>query len=106
MPEQNKPFVVTDRRKFTLEGDPRPDADPSPEKEKRQPAPPEPESSVGPVRNVEPKAEHKFESKSEPAARTSQVPSSTHEAPESDHLPAPTAEQTEQSRLAYEMTAD
>ena len=32
MPDQNKPFVVTDRRKFTLDGEPRPDADPSPEK--------------------------------------------------------------------------
>ena len=30
MSEQNKPFVVTDRRKFTLDGEPRPDADPSP----------------------------------------------------------------------------
>ena len=33
MSEQNKPFVVTDRRKFTLDGTPRPDADPSPERE-------------------------------------------------------------------------
>ncbi len=36
MPEQNKPFVITDRRKFTLEGEPRPDADPSPEREERE----------------------------------------------------------------------
>jgi hypothetical protein len=28
MPEQNKPFVVTDRRKFTLDGQPRPAPDP------------------------------------------------------------------------------
>lgn len=98
MPEQNKPFVVTDRRKFTLEGEPRPDADPSPEKEKRQPAPPEPESSAGPVRDVSPKAEPTAAS---PAATTAS------EAPEeADHLPAPTPEQAEQSRLAYEMTAD
>jgi hypothetical protein len=33
MSEQNKPFVVTDRRKFTMDGTPRPDADPSPERE-------------------------------------------------------------------------
>ncbi len=33
MSEKNKPFVVTDRRKFTMDGEPRPDADPSPEKE-------------------------------------------------------------------------
>jgi len=33
MPEQTKPFVVTDRRKFTMDGELRPDADPSPERE-------------------------------------------------------------------------
>ena len=37
MSEQNKPFVVTDRRKFTLDGEIRPDADPSPEPEPREP---------------------------------------------------------------------
>jgi len=36
MSEQNKPFVVTDRRKFTLDGEIRPDADPSPEPEERE----------------------------------------------------------------------
>jgi hypothetical protein len=36
MSETNKPFVVTDRRKFTLDGTPRPDADPSPEPEVRE----------------------------------------------------------------------
>ncbi len=29
MSEQNKPFVVTDRRKFTFDGELRPDAEPS-----------------------------------------------------------------------------
>src|SRR5579871_2107287 len=29
MPEQNKPFVVTDRRKFAMDGSPRPDAQPA-----------------------------------------------------------------------------
>jgi Domain of unknown function (DUF1844) len=84
MPEQNKPFVVTDRRKFTLDGDPRPDADPSPEKEKRTEAPPEPTV-----------AESKPTDEPTPQA-----------APENDLPPAPTAEQNEQARLAYEMTAD
>ena len=102
MPEQNKPFVVTDRRKFTLDGEPRPDADPSPEKEKRQPSP-ETESTAGPVRNVEPKAQPK----PEPTAATSQPAHPAHDdAPDHDTLPAPTAEQSEQSRVAYEMTAD
>ncbi len=33
MAEGNKPFVVTDRRKFTMEGDVRPDAERRPEPE-------------------------------------------------------------------------
>src|SRR5271155_5539523 len=84
MSEHNKPFVVTDRRKFTMDGEPRPDADPSPEKETRE--------SSAPVAVAEPQP---------PAA--SPEPES---APEQYMPPAPTTEQTEQSRLAYEMTAD
>ena len=84
MPEQNKPFVITDRRKFNLDGEPRPDADPSPDKESREPIaaaptpPPAPEPPATP-----PVEEH-----------------------EPELPPGPTAEQTEQSRRAYEMTAD
>ena len=85
MPEQNKPFVVTDRRKFTLDGDPRPDADPSPEREKRAEVPAEPGVAVE-SKHVD--------------AQTPEL------APENDLPPAPTAEQNEQARLAYEMTAD
>lgn len=97
MSEQNKPFVITDRRKFTLEGEPRPDADPSPEKEIRQPAPDEPFSSAGPVRAVE--------HISEPPAPSQ--PAATQQAAPADEVPpGPTAEQAEQSRLAYETTAD
>ena len=83
MPENNKPFVVTDRRKFTMDGEIRPDADPSPAKERREPAPAEPEPK--PV-----------------AATASESPAST---PEGD-LPPLTSEQTEQARVAYEMTSD
>jgi Domain of unknown function (DUF1844) len=85
MPEQNKPFVVTDRRKFTLDGDPRPDADPSPEKEKR------PEISAAPTIAAE--------------SHTAAAPS-PQDALENDMPPPPTAEQNEQARLAYETTAD
>ena len=85
MSEQNKPFVVTDRRKFTLDGDPRPDADPSPEKEKRTEAPPEPKL----------------------AAESKHADTPAPETPlENDLPPAPTTEQNEQARLAYQMTAD
>ena len=39
MSEKPLPFVITDRRKFNSEGEPRPDADPSPEREHREPLP-------------------------------------------------------------------
>jgi hypothetical protein len=81
MSEQNKPFVVTDRRKFTMDGELRPDADPSPEKEEREVKPVEPVAAV-----EEPK----------PAASSS----------EDELPPPPTAEQNDQARRAYEMTAD
>ncbi|HTD97526.1 MAG TPA: DUF1844 domain-containing protein [Edaphobacter sp.] len=82
MSEQSKPFVVTDRRKFNMDGDPRPDADPSPEKEKREPIPVESVAAPQPI-------------SSGPEDET-----------EAELPPAPTAEQNEQARTAYEMTAD
>jgi hypothetical protein len=85
MPEQTKPFVVTDRRKFTMDGDLRPDADPSPEREERESAPaPTPTAAEQP----------------QPAA-ASPAPASEPELP-----PPPTAEENDQARRAYEMTAD
>jgi len=86
MPEQSKPFVVTDRRKFTMEGELRPDADPSPEREERAVAPPEPA----------------------PAAPQTQASaaSSLDAASEAELPPPPTAEENDQARRAYEMTAD
>ena len=86
MPEQNKPFVVTDRRKFTLDGQPRPDADPSPERHREDPAPvavapppPEPEPQPQP----QPQPEEDL-----------------------DLPPALTGEQIREAKLAYEQTAD
>jgi len=96
MSEQNKPFVVTDRRKFTLEGEPRPDADPSPEKEHRTPMPVEAAVESTPAPEPSPKAEPK----PEPVASTPPEP------PADDLPPGPTAEQSEQSRIAYETTAE
>jgi Domain of unknown function (DUF1844) len=85
MPEQNKPFVITDRRKFTMDGEPRPDADPSPEREERTTPP------------VEPAV----------AAPTPQPVAAAPEPAAEPELPAaPTAEETDQARRAYEMTAD
>src|SRR5437879_2102416 len=85
MPEQTKPFVVTDRRKFTMEGELRPDADPSPEREERESTPPPPATAA-----PEP-----------PPAAASPETTSEPELP-----PPPTAEENDQARRAYEMTAD
>src|ERR1700727_1434500 len=84
MPDQNKPFVVTDRRKFTMDGELRPDADPSPEREERS------TTSASPVT-----ASAAAPGASSPATATE---------PE---MPAPpTAEENDQAKRAYEMTAD
>src|SRR5579871_1319834 len=85
MSEQNKPFVVTDRRKFTMDGELRPDADPSPEKEHRAPVAVEPEPT--------------------PTAAAAPEPTQEAAAQESE-LPPLTSEQTEQARVAYQMTSD
>ena len=83
MSEQNKPFVVTDRRKFTIDGELRPDADPSPEKEHREPV--------------------AVESEPKPVAA---APEPTPESVPENELPPLTSEQTEQARRAYEMTSE
>jgi Domain of unknown function (DUF1844) len=85
MPEQSKPFVVTDRRKFTMDGELRPDADPSPEREERASAPAEPIAAAAPPT---------------PVAAAPETPA------EPEMPPAPTAEENDQARRAYEMTAD
>ncbi|MEO6912025.1 MAG: DUF1844 domain-containing protein [Edaphobacter sp.] len=88
MSEQNKPFVVTDRRKFTSDGQPRPDADPSPERERHDPPP------FGAPVAVEPSA---------PAAAEGSAAQNS--APE-DQPPPLTAEQSAQAHAAYQQTAD
>ena len=90
MPEQNKPFVVTDRRKFAMDGTPRPDADPSSERDSR-----ESEPAAVSVRTAEPVLQ---EAKAEPtgAEQTS----------ETDLPPAPTAREMEQVNDAYQQTSE
>jgi hypothetical protein len=83
MPEQNKPFVITDRRRFSSDGELRPDAEPRPAREERESKP------------VEPIAESK------PA----EAPETSREQ-DAEIPPGPTAEQNEQAKRAYEMTAD
>jgi hypothetical protein len=88
MPEDNKPFIVTDRRKFSLDGSPRPDAKPSLEEETAQaPPPPPPEPT--------------------PISATKPEPVAASVSPAEDHLPpGPTPEESDRSRIAYEATAD
>lgn len=90
MAEQNKPFVVTDRRRHTMDGELRPDADPSPEKPSRAieeaPIP----AATGPVA-VEPAEEILNEYAEE----------------QDQNLPTgPTAEEIQHARLAYTQTAE
>src|SRR5579859_7769078 len=85
MSEQNKPFVVTDRRKFTLDGEVRPDADPTPERDEREDV-----QASAPI-EVPP-----------PPDPTEAEPEDISDA----ELPALTEEQLERARAAYDATAD
>jgi hypothetical protein len=92
MSEQNKPFVVTDRRKFTLDGTPRPDADPSPEPEPRH-VPPTPPAPAPPLEFNSPPA-------ASPLAGEPPQPS------DPDLPPPPTAIEMEQANAAYQQTSE
>ena len=96
MPEGNKPFVVTDRRKFTMDGEVRPDAD------RPAAAPPPPEQSTAAVTTPEPTETMRRETEEIAAADAAEM--AANEA--GQDLPAPTAEQTEASKRAYEQTAE
>lgn len=95
MSESNKPFVVTDRRKFTLDGTPRPDADPSPE----------PESPTIP--SAPPAAEPPLEFKSPTSgSEPAPPPPATSQPSETELPPQPTASEMEQANAAYQQTSD
>lgn len=82
MPDKTIPFVITDRRRHTTDGDPRPDADPSPEREREPASIPDPTATVP-----------------EPAAPPA-------EEPEQDSLLPLTPEQSREAKLAFEATAE
>ena len=96
MSDKPLPFVITDRRKFNSEGESRPDADPSPARE------PRPETLVAPENPDTPSQS------ASPIEVGSQLPGPepVPAATEPEMPPAPTEEQMEQSRLAYEATAE
>lgn len=89
MSEQNKPFVVTDRRKFNLDGEPRPDADPSPETDERETA-----QTTSPV-----EVSSALETEAE-------IPITEEGDLDEELAVGPTAEQAGQARAAYEATAE
>ena len=90
MAEKPIPFVVTDRRKFNLDGEPRPESqDSREERERRQQAERE---------------EHQEATRRAEAAPIASAPEPPADEPEMP--PPPTAEQMEHSKLAYDATAD
>jgi hypothetical protein len=91
MSEQNKPFVVTDRRKFTAEGELRPDAPPSEERERHDP----------PAVTAAPAAEAPVA-----ASPASSSAPPQEEAALKEELPPLTEEQVNQARTAYQATAE
>jgi hypothetical protein len=100
-----KEFVVNDRRKFTAEGEVRPDAPPS------EPKPPRPETIKRPEDGDSARlVEHKGpQAVPPPVAASSGSDTEQHASAENeDDLlpPAPTAEQGEQARRAFDATVD
>jgi hypothetical protein len=93
MSEQNKPFVVTDRRKFNLDGELRPDADPSPESDERETA-----QTASPIPVTAPPEEEVVSDEALSDERVDEL--------SEEMLSGPTEEQSEQARAAYEATSD
>jgi len=89
MSEQNKPFVITDRRKFNLDGELRPDAPLSPEEPEER----EKEQTAEPIA-VAP-----------PSPGESGLHEESEEIPE-EMLAGPTPEQMSQAESAYKATAE
>jgi hypothetical protein len=94
------PFVVTDRRKFNLDGEPRPEFQENREERERQ-------------QEREEKREAERQQAQPPVEAAPVVAPVAPEAPEApaaaaepDMPPPPTAEQMEQSKLAYDATAE
>jgi hypothetical protein len=102
MSEPNKPFVVTDRRKFTMDGTPRPDADPSPEPEVREVPAAASAAPATPAPPLEFKSPHA--AAPEPPAAPIFAGSESSADP---NLPSPpSTSEMEQANTAYRQTAD
>ena len=88
MADKTIPFVVTDRRKFNLDGEPRPEFQEGREERERQ---------------QEREAERQ---QAQPPVEVAPAPEPPAAAAEPDMPPPPTAEQMEHSKLAYDATAE
>ena len=98
MPDKT-PFVINDRRKFTAEGELRPDAPHS------EPARPSEEQAPKPA--AEPTAEAKAPIPFPSPADSTAPQAAAADLPDEEHLPPPpTAEQTDQANRAYNATVD
>ena len=104
MPE-NKPFVINDRRKFTTEGELRPEAAQHTESEAAKPADSQTQSAIAsqPERSNGPQAVAPS-----PATKTAESPDAgvSPEMTEDDLPPTPTDEETAQVTRAYDATVD
>lgn len=98
MSDKPLPFVVNDRRKFTPEGEARPDAPPSEPKPAPTPIALAPEPPHTPPTDPEYQPDSVDPSPSPDADFPGEA--------EGDLPPAPTPEQMEQSRLAFQATAE
>lgn len=100
MPEKT-PFVINDRRKFTAEGELRPDAphaEPDREQSRHQPAPETQSEAREPI---------PFPAAAAESVTPQSAPPESASLPDDEHLPPqPTAEQTEQANRAYSATVD
>jgi hypothetical protein len=102
MAEQNKPFVVTDRRKFSLDGTPRPDADREPEAEEHvESAAAEPVASKPPIEFPSAAAPEP-----QPPAQPASEPAESAAAEPADMPPPPTAAEMDQVNAAYQQTSE
>ena len=97
-----KEFIVNDRRKFTAEGDIRPDAPPS------EPKPPRPETIQPPdAQDSARLVEHKGpQAVPTPPKQETATSSATDDQGNAEQLPAPTAEQSEQAKRAFDATVE
>jgi hypothetical protein len=106
MSEQNKPFVVTDRRKFTLDGTPRPDADRETEREEEKPAP----SNSSPAAEAEaahvPASPIEFPSQAGEASQPAEPEAHSEPPAATDLPPMPTASEMDEVNAAYQATSE